>query len=796
MKKKSLNHLFFFIFLSSLINISKAIEKINPLGLEKIELKKENTVIGISIPETLPLFHFDFSSETLTTLLNQMAATLGINLILPQGADEIKQKISFHPIKNPITYKESIRLIETFLDFSGYALTRKSEKLFAVIKIKEKNLLNENFPLFINTRPEDLPFSDSPIRAVFYLSNLKVDNDSLKKILGDMLSSEKSCIFDTKTNSIIVTDKSNLIASAMKVVLELDSMGTQNHIIIVQLHNSNAEKLIEIIKKQIIGITPNQPHFLFNEPKTESAVLFPKSLRLAAEPRTNSIIIMGKPSAVERMKEFIQDVLDAPLEHGASILHYYELEYVNAVELEEVVRSVFTQSSTDQSSQQSASEMFRGVKIFAERPTEKKADTAIGGGLNYNSSGSNSIVRGGNRLFVAALEDDWKRIEKFLKEIDKPLDQVILEVLLIDIQVDKTKALGSQVRSINNDRFGPFAGTWQSAQLAPPINPIAPPIYPPLEPDLLSLKTPTETSLAAQLSSGNPGSLIIQASDLKGSTSGVLRILDSLSNYKILSHPFLITSNNQTAELKDVEVRRGAADANIVGSGGAINIAQTDIKAELSIFMTPRVSAKDRINLNLEIKSEKFTSSAGNGSNQSLTTLKRIVNTNSNIRSGDILILGGFTREVINTSTYEWPVLSKIPVIGWLFKSTSQITQISNLAIFICPTVLKVERSEGLDKFTEDKFNQARDRVIYNEENYERDPINRIFFSKSNFDKNMLNKKIKSSSQIDIENKKMALEKEQLESLNKLKKQLAFEENPLIKKKQQKKESANKLKSK
>ncbi len=774
---KKLNILFF-------ITILYFFSSVTACSLENEEVKRDEKFSGRALPENLPLMNIDFAAEDLVSVIQSVAATLKINIIFPQGNDEIKQKITFKQQKNPITFKEGIRLIETFLDLAGYALVPKNKNLYAIVKLKDQYQISEPLPLYVNLSPEEIPFSDAPARAIFYLSNLKVPSDTLKRVMDEVLSSEKSYSFDSQTNGIIITDKANLIISAMKFITELDQMGSQSRVEFIQLYNASATDLVELIKKQIINISDNQSPFIFNEAKTESAVFFSKSLRLAAEPRTNSIVVMGKQSAVERMQEFIRNVLDLPLDAGSSVLHVYDLQYLIATDLEAVLQSVFTNRSNDQSTSQAISEIFRGVQIFAERPMDQAAQSGSSGTKNVNAGVEmGTISRGGNRILVAALEADWKKIKNFLDDIDKPQDQVILEALLVDIEVSQLKALGTQLRSSNNDRFGPTAGTFQSAQLADMITtPYAPSTTPTLEADLLSkiypVASPTQ-SLASFLSdgaTGNPGSLILSLGSNTpevGSVSAVMQILDSITNAKILSHPFIVTSNNQVATMITKNIRRGAADATVVGSGGAINIAQVDIEANLTLTAIPRVSSDDRVNLSLKITAEQFIAPIGKGTNDSLTKENRIVETNANIGTGDILVLGGLGRDVIRNSEYRWPILSNIPLLGWLFKSRSENLKHSTLIVFIIPTIIHAHLADGIDRFTQAKIKEGEDQLDYNCSFDRRDPITRLFFKKRNYTEEELVSYLKSRNQI----------KEEEDSYISFQKNIIKEENPLIKKK-------------
>ncbi len=74
---------------------------------------------------------------------------------------------------------------------------------------------------------------------------------------------------------------------------------------------------------------------------------------------------------------------------------------------------------------------------------------------------------GGNRLIIAARNDDWKRIKHLLEQLDKPFPQVFIEVLIADVSIDDLRQLGQQTRNLNSCL--PSQINIQSAQLVPPI---------------------------------------------------------------------------------------------------------------------------------------------------------------------------------------------------------------------------------------------------------------------------------------------------------------------------------------
>ena len=70
-------------------------------------------------------------------------------------------------------------------------------------------------------------------------------------------------------------------------------------------------------------------------------------------------------------------------------------------------------------------------------------------------------------------------------------------------------------------------------------------------------------------------------------------------------------------------------------------------------------------------------------------------NTEMMVASGDTVIIGGIYKENKGETTEGIPWLSKIPFIGWLFKTESASTEKSELLIFLTPTVVYSDKGKG-----------------------------------------------------------------------------------------------------
>lgn len=358
--------------------------------------------------------------------------------------------------------------------------------------------------------------------------------------------------------------------------------------------------------------------------------------------------------------------------------------------------------------------------------TPDTAGAATGSEEEGGETSREAAFYGGNTLIIACRNDDWKRIETLIEKLDQPSPQVLIEVLITDLTLDDSRALGTALR---NPEKIPLAGNtaYQSAHLAPGVMPESfdqttiPNTIGLIEDksgnvqaatDLLRTfdvdadtgvrSDGTETDIADQLADG---STVISWNDNSGKTWGITQILKLLDHSKILSHPHVISTSDKKAIIEISETRL-LQDAATGSQGGTVVATRKNIEAKLLVEITPRISISETkenaVNLQIKIDINQFRSTTDN------TRITRNVTTNVTVNSGDILALGGLIRSNEQDGETNTPILSQIPLIGWMFKKRLKTEQRTNLTVFISPTVILPREREGLTEYTKDYLGIAR----------------------------------------------------------------------------------------
>lgn len=684
-------------------------------------------------------------NEDMVDLINFLAAQKEVNIVLPMLADTINAKVTLH-LEEKVTVDQAWDILYTLLDLAGYSMIAK-EDTYNIVKTS-KEIVREPMPLYI-VKPEDIPDTDKRIRYLYYFNNIKIADEErgdIMTLLNDILPDEKSTKpgtapaykkIDAATNSMVLVDKANNIRAAMKIVTVLDSAEAQERPEIIQLHYVNADIVDKLFNESLLKTAgdANQARMGIKQPN--NATYF-KKVRIIPDIRTNRLIVFGRPQAIERVRSFIHKYIDVELESGQSILHVYQLQYLDAKtfakQLDRMIKSGKT-GGTEQSkgvSTGTTERDFNQVIIMADNPE------TVGG---EQSSGES---RGNNNLIIAARNDDYDRIKKLIEQLDTPQPQVIIEILIADLTVQDIATLGANIRNplgtglANNVNF-------QSAQTSDFLtNTVTNPTT--IQADLLRRAFDVNGNIVAGCdnpSSGTtacfsaapffaPGTTMFSFNDAAtGQTWGIAQVRKFLDGKKVLTRPHIITTNNTKAEV-NVMQERLAIDQGSGSAGGTTTQTRKWIPAPINITITPRISSAQTVNLQVVININQFTTPANTFSNNNPSTANQItrnVTTNANVRSGSVLALGGLTRIDTAVDRLETPLLSKIPIIGWFFKERTNTINKNNLTVFISPTIIEPRVRGGIGTYTKNQVQlakgYAREGMLFDNL---RDPITRWFF--------------------------------------------------------------------
>lgn len=168
------------------------------------------------------------------------------------------------------------------------------------------------------------------------------------------------------------------------------------------------------------------------------------------------------------------------------------------------------------------------------------------------------------------------------------------------------------------------------------------------------------------------------------SVNVILQAMEKEGKVKIVSSPKIVTQNNKKARILAGEkipypTQQGGA------AGGAITVAF--IEANLELNVTPQITNDGTIIMDIQVeKSEADFSRTVQGSP---TILRKAIETQVLVKDGGTAVLGGVYTTKSNAGVTGVPFLSKIPVLGMLFRSKIDKESNAELLVFITPRILK-----------------------------------------------------------------------------------------------------------
>jgi len=171
-----------------------------------------------------------------------------------------------------------------------------------------------------------------------------------------------------------------------------------------------------------------------------------------------------------------------------------------------------------------------------------------------------------------------------------------------------------------------------------------------------------------------------------------LRALENNNNVDIRSIPKLTALNGHPAKLSiGSQLYYKNTTQNLYPSAttstSVFTNNYTPVKADLSIDIKPVVSGDDQVTLGIKINVSDFTTIPTDGSPppQSISQFESTLR----VHSEDTILLGGIERTENDLTSSGTPILSRIPILKWIFSSRTKTASKVTTVLFIKSTILR-----------------------------------------------------------------------------------------------------------
>ena len=324
------------------------------------------------------------------------------------------------------------------------------------------------------------------------------------------------------------------------------------------------------------------------------------------------------------------------------------------------------------------------VRIITVNYADVRQINTLAGRL-LSSRGSSAVDTRTNSLIVTDVRSNLDAVETLIRQLDTQTPQILIEARIVETNDQFRRQLGIQWggsfvadQALGNstgllfpstigigggatDGSSPTAGTSSSPNFA--------------------------VNLPAPAGTGTGGAIGFTFGSLSGAFNLNLRLsaAESTGSAKIISAPRIMTLDNQTASISSGV----SIPVSVVSAAGA---QTTFFDASLSLNVTPRVTPDGNIFLRVSVsKNEPDFENTGARGDPSI--VRREANTQLLVRDGDTTVIGGIFQRNTGFSSSYVPFFSRIPVIGPLFKNSSQTDVRNELLVFITPRVVNRELS-------------------------------------------------------------------------------------------------------
>lgn len=274
--------------------------------------------------------------------------------------------------------------------------------------------------------------------------------------------------------------------------------------------------------------------------------------------------------------------------------------------------------------------------------------------------GSVSVDVRTNQLIISDTAEKIAKAREIVAQIDRITPQVIIEARIVEASSNFTRAFGVTWNANTKDFPKVGEGNYNR-----------------------SLGGVYGYGVAMDYGVDTTNSIGINFSRLTGSTlilDAKLTALETKGTGKIVSSPKILTLDNKKATIKQgVEIPYQTVE------DGDVDVEFK--KVELKLEVTPHVTADDRISLQVLIDKNDVGSITDGvpGLNTKGVETELIMN------DGETIVIGGIIKSNKTFAESAFPVLSQIPVLGWLFKNRTRTEEKQELLVFLTPRVVKMD---------------------------------------------------------------------------------------------------------
>lgn len=614
----------------------------------------------------------NFKDAPLEAVLREMSSQLGLVILDPGKVTGRVSVVS----RQPLSTDEAVDTLNSVLKTNGYTCVRTG-KCLRVVTLEEAR--STCIPVQSGSDPSLLGQSDAIITQVIpirYAEAQKLCTD-----IAQLIPKYAHITSNVASNTIIYTATEADVRHVVEIVQALDvHLSEADMVRVFQLQYADATTTAKLItdifnadKATTSGNNASaQRREFFNAMRggrgggpggsggqaaatpTDSGganTVRQQKIAASADQQTNSVVVSAPPAVMGIIADVVTKLDSSPTAEES--IFVYPLSNAKATELESVLQEIFNDSTTTSSNGRTSngrtnSRQTSGGGNFRDRASAAGTPTA---GDASDLAGKVYVVaeEATNSLLVRTAPKYFDRVKAILEDLDRSTRQVLIKVLIAEVTHDNSLDLGTEFSVLN---IGIGSG---------------------------DAKVATNFGLSP-LSSG------LVAKYVSEDFNVTLRALQQTGKLDVLSRPYLLGSENQTASITVGENVPYISNSRITDTGQTINtVDYRDIGIILNV--TPYIGPDGMVIMDVDQTISSFTGrtvTVSEGFNAEVYA-NRVAKTRVSVQSGHTVVIGGLMQDRMLQTVDKVPLLGDIPLLGYAFKRVRDVKAKTELLIFLCP---------------------------------------------------------------------------------------------------------------
>jgi len=285
-----------------------------------------------------------------------------------------------------------------------------------------------------------------------------------------------------------------------------------------------------------------------------------------------------------------------------------------------------------------------------------------------------------NSLLVFANKADMSMITNIIGKLDIVLQQVLIEAIIMEVSTDNGKAFGVSYRQEpkKSGKFTGVGGVNNGQAFLPTFPNVA----------------ATGTNAASTLPGG-----FSYFGQMAGNFDVALQAIADDSTINVLQRPRIQTSHAVPASFfvgETVPTITGSAYGDFGSLYGGSRNSYTQLRVGVQLDVVPLINPDGLVVMEIQQKIDQLGPNVKIDNNDVPTTTSREAAATIAVKDRDTIILGGFIKSDKQGSKSGVPYLKDVPLLGALFRSSSDRKRQTEMIVLMRPTVLPTPEAASL----------------------------------------------------------------------------------------------------